>query len=149
MQPFDFQLFAQYFIPRLAKQQIPRVMLAKHLIEQPAGGLDLPRALLRGGITTKHQAGNLGNFTKTPQCHFPGIQAGQHIFQQVRGAERLWQVPGPVHLGRAEEFESVVIDSNRHRQRLCAANPPGNQIGQAQVGHAPGKGIQEQVPALA
>ncbi|MNH23076.1 hypothetical protein D3C79_829580 [compost metagenome] len=124
-------------------------MLAKYLIEQPAGGLDLPQAFLRRRIPAKHQPGNLRDLAKTAQCHFSCIEAGQHILQQVFGTQRLWQVRCPVHVARAEQFEPVVIDGNRNRKRLHAAHSPGNQVGQAKVGHASGERVQEQVPTLA
>ncbi|MNE17326.1 hypothetical protein D3C80_1103020 [compost metagenome] len=149
MQSLDFQLLVQHLVPRLAQQQVVGVMLAEYLVEQPAGGLDLPQAFLRRRISAKHQAGNLGDLAKAPQRHFPRVKAGQHIVQQMFGGERLWQVRRPVDVAGAEQFEPIVVYGNRDRQRLYPAHPPGNQVGQTKVGHAPGERIEEQVPALA
>ncbi|MNV46776.1 hypothetical protein D3C71_1386210 [compost metagenome] len=124
-------------------------MLAEHFVEQPARSLDLPGAFLRCRIAAKHQPGDLGNLAKASQCHLACVEAGQHIFQQMLDGQRRWQVCGPVHGAWAEQLEPVVVDRDRHRQRLYPADAPGDQVGQPQVGHASGERVEEQVRALA
>ena len=149
-QPLHIQLLAQHFFLGLGQQQVGRVVLAEHVEEQPAGSLQLSRALLRTGITGEHQPGDAGDLAKTPARQLAGIEAGQHVVQQVaRVEQRRGQPLQPVHFGGREQFQAIVVHRDGKGQRLALAHAPGQQAGQAEVHVATGEGVEEQVPALA
>ena len=81
----------------------------------------------------------------------PGLAGKSPILAEGLNArtEHFWQERRPVDLGRAEQFEAIVIDGDGKGSRFMLRDAPSQQIGQPQVHRTAGEGVQEQVPAFA
>ncbi|KPW97848.1 hypothetical protein ALO79_200154 [Pseudomonas syringae pv. castaneae] len=149
LQTTYIQFFTQNFFSGLGQQEVVGVVLLEYLKEQPAGGLDLPGAFRCAGVAGEYQTGDPGDLAKASKGQLPGVQAGEHIGQQVVGAqERGIQVVRPIQCRGTEQFEAVVVDRNGKGQRFLLADAPSQQASQPQMHLASGKRVQEQVPAF-
>ncbi|PAV73446.1 hypothetical protein WR25_24492 [Diploscapter pachys] len=149
-QALHIQFLAQHLLAGLGQQQVVRVVLPEHIEVQPAGSLQLARALRRTGVAGEHQPGDPGDLAKAPARQLAGIEAGQYLGQQVLAVEqRRGQGTGVVDGAGAQQFQAVVVDRDGETQRRIPGQAPGQQAGQAQVHRAPGEWIEKQVPALA
>jgi hypothetical protein len=84
-----FQLVLQHFPLRLFEQQIIRLVLGKHVVQQRCTDLKLAGGFPRPGIALKHQSRHLGHPAKLTLGQFRNIQAGADVVLQIVQAEEL------------------------------------------------------------
>ena len=80
------QLLAQHFLVGLAQQQVARVITPKDLEEQLGRRLQLARTALLARVALKDEPRHARNLAKAPARHLGGVEAGQHLVQQLCAA---------------------------------------------------------------
>ena len=93
------------------------VVALKHVEEQAARRLKLPRGLARRAETRKHESGNARNLAKLPPRHFGRIQRSRDVVDEVVRTSSAASHSASSSGGfvRRQQLESIVI--GRHRER--------------------------------
>ena len=148
-QATDLELLLQRFGLGLTEQQIARVVLAKHFVEQARTRLHVTCRFALARISREHQARDARDLAKTALREFARIERREDVFEQMVGRQQsLGDQPFPVErLGR-QQFETVVVHRNRERAGLLARGAPRKQRAQTDVHDAATEGVAKKVMAF-
>ena len=101
----------EHFALRLQQQLVLRIVLREHVVQQAAGGLQLParRRLPRKAL--EHQAGHTRELAKLAAAHFRGVDAGEDVLLDIVGDQQSSErADRQFHRTLAQQAEAVVVD---------------------------------------
>jgi hypothetical protein len=104
----------------LKQQQIARIELAKHVVEQTGVDLDLAAGLASAGIGLRDQAGDAGDLAELHLGELGEIDRARGVFEQALGVKEVRREDAvEFDGGGGEKFKAVVVGGDGERGRTA------------------------------
>ena len=87
-EPLNLQLILQHLAAGLGQQTMFGIIALQRVVEQSAGGLQLPIGLATARKPLEHQTADPGDIAKLSARQLAGIERRQHVLQQVLGVQQ-------------------------------------------------------------
>ena len=122
------ELPLQHLAVGLVEQQVLRVVLGEHLVEQAARRLEVAGGLALPGEALEEQAGDAGDVAELPLRHLGRVEARRDVVGEAGGREepRRQRLVERRRVG-GEQLDPVVVHRQREGDRPQAGDPPGEE----------------------